>query len=161
MEGKSTSLFLLAASSRAMIWSTEAACATLLAQTLPVHRPPIDCSWPPPPPAPRLRPLSMMMLDWCLASGSRLPPLGKVQAVSEPVGYQVAGTVPDDENNSSRRFLSPAWPQASSEGMSGAAAAPTPRALSSWRRLRPLPSGSVLRSFMDSPSGDGKNPTVR
>src|SRR5881394_681543 len=104
-----------------MIWSTLAAWATLLLQELPVHRPPIDCSWPPPPPAPRLRPFNMIMLAWCLASGSRLPPLGKVQAVSVPVGYQVSGMVPEDENRSSRRFLS-VCAQASSEGMSGATA---------------------------------------
>src|SRR5262245_8978333 len=122
-----------------MTWSTDGASALLFMHELPVHRPPIDCSCPPPPEAPRLRPWKMIMSAWCLASGSRLPPLGKVHAVSVPVGYHVSGMVPDDENSSSKRFFGPA-PQASSDGISGAAAALTPSALSNWRRFSPLPS---------------------
>src|SRR3954467_391809 len=141
----------------AMIWSTVAAWATLLLQELPVHSPPIDCSCPPPPAAPRLRFLRMIMSPLCLVRGARLPLAGKFQLVSVPVGHHSSGTVPDELNRRSSRDGDPSA-QASSRGIRGTAAALIPSALSSCRRERPFPSWSVLSSFMASPSGGGKHP---
>ena len=62
-----------------------------------------------------------------------------MKSVSVPLGHHWSGTMPSGVNSSSRRLAgaSAAAAQPSSAGISGAAAALTPRALSSWRREGP------------------------
>ena len=120
----------------AMIWSTDGAMFWLPEIEFPVHSPPIPCSWAPPlPPLKRGTSLKKIMLSLCLASGARmwLVP-GKVKAVSVPCGYQRSGTVPSGVNTSKRRLTGVPSAHESSAGISGAAAALTPRTLSSCRR---------------------------
>ena len=101
------------------------------------------------------------MPSLCLVSGSVMPPAGKVQAVSVPVGYHCSGTTPDEVNSSSSLvWLDAAWAKASSRGSSEWASGVMPRAFSSWRRvgfLKPAGLSRVLRrvevlsSFMAVP----------
>ena len=68
--------------------------------------------------------LKKIMSFLCLLSGSVLPPAGKFQAVSLPVGYHCSGTTPDEVKVSSSRWRLAALLRPSRSGWASAGRPP-------------------------------------